>query len=222
MSDATQSQNQSLEQTLNKTDFGHVIYENRKIFIGIIIAILLAAAGYAIWKNSQKSEAQEVSIKVFDFRTKTWDSAREGKLAPSELAKAFENLDKETQTSPVMVPVALEMGKFLTEKGSLAEADLILSKVDTSHPVAAFFVKMQRSVALEKAGKVPEAIAVLETLAKEKDVLMGAKVNLELGRLNLANGDKGKAQTHLEYVINTYPNDENAKLAKLYMAKLAQ
>ncbi len=35
MSDVTQTQTQTLEQTLNKTDFGHVLYENRKIFFGI-------------------------------------------------------------------------------------------------------------------------------------------------------------------------------------------
>ena len=222
MSDVTQSSNPTLEQTLNKTDFGHVMYENRKVFLAAIVAVLVAVAGFALWKQAQKSKAQDVSVKVFEFRTKTWETARDGKLAFPELVKAFDGLDKDTQSSPVMVPVALEMGKFLTEKGALTEAESVLSKVSTSHPIAAFFVKMQRAVVLEKAGKVPEAIAVLETLAKEKDILMGAKVNLELGRLNLVNGEKGKARTHLEYVINTFPNDENAKLAKLYMAKLVQ
>ena len=224
MSDVTQSQTQNptLEQTLNRTDFGHIIYENRKAFIGAIVAVLLTIAGYAIWKQTQKTKALEVAHKVFEFRTKTWATAKDGKLAVPELVKTFDGLDKETQTSPIMVPVALEMGKFLADKGALTEADSVLSKVDTSHPVSAFFVKMQRAVILERAGKVPEAIAVLETIAKEKDGLMGAKVNLELGRLNLANGEKGKAQTHLEYVINTFPNDESAKLAKLYMAKLAK
>lgn len=220
MSDVTQ--NPTLEQTLDRTDFGHFIYENRKAFMAAIVAVVVAITGYVLFKQSQKSAAQAVSIKVFEFRTKTWDGAKEGKVAPAELVKVFLALDKEVQTSPVMVPVALEMGKFLAEKNALTEADSVLSKVSTAHPVAAFFVDMQRAVILEKAGRVPEAIAVLETLAKDKEVLMAAKVNLELGRLNLANGEKAKAQTHFDYVINTFPNDESAKLAKLYMAKLAQ
>ncbi len=220
MSDVTQTQ--TLEQTLNKTDFGHTIYEYRKILFGIVIAILIAVTGFTIWRQAQKSQAQDISIKVFEFRTKTWEGTKDGKVSDAELVKVFEGLDKEVQASPVMVPVALEMGKFLTEKNLLAEAESVLSKVNISHPVAAFFVGMQRAVILEKSNRVPEAIAVLEKLSKDKDGLMSAKVNLELGRLNLANGEKGKAQTHLEYVINTYPNDEHAKLAKLYMAKLAQ
>jgi predicted negative regulator of RcsB-dependent stress response len=220
MSDVTQ--NPTLEQTLDRTDFGHFIYENRKAFMAAIIAVLVVITGYVLFKQSQKSAAQAVSVKVFEFRTKTWDGAKEGKVAPAELVKVFLALDKDVQASPVMVPVALEMGKFLTEKNALAEAESVLSKVSTAHPVAAFFVDMQRAVILEKAGRVPEAIAVLESLAKDKEVLMSAKVNLELGRLNLANGEKAKAQTHFDYVINTFPNDESAKLAKLYMAKLAQ
>jgi Flp pilus assembly protein TadD len=119
-----------------------------------------------------------------------------------------------------MLPVVLEMGKFLMDKGALNEADSVLSKVNAAHPVSAFFVSMQRAVVLEKLGKLPEAVAVLEGLAKNKEVLMAPKVNFELGRLNLLNGDKAKAQTQFEYVINTFPNDEQAKLAKLYMAKL--
>lgn len=218
MSDATQTQ--TLEQSLNKTDFGHVLYENRKSIFGLILAILIGVTGFVLWKQSKKSHTQEVSVKVFEFRTKTWAGAKEGKVAIPELVKQFEGLDKEVQSSSVMVPLALEMGKFLMDKGALNEADAILSKVTVTHPVSSFFVSMQRAVILEKLGKTPEAIAVLENLAKDKEVLMAAKVNLELGRLNLLNGEKGKAQTHFEYVINTFPNDEQAKLAKLYMAKL--
>jgi predicted negative regulator of RcsB-dependent stress response len=218
MSDATQTQ--TLEQSLNKTDFGHVIYENRKTIFGLILAILIGLMGFVLWKQSKKSQAHDISAKVFEFRTKTWTGAKEGKVAIPELVKQFEALDKDVQSSPVMLPVVLEMGKFLMDKGALNEADSVLSKVNAAHPVSAFFVSMQRAVVLEKLGKLPEAVAVLEGLAKNKEVLMAPKVNFELGRLNLLNGDKAKAQTQFEYVINTFPNDEQAKLAKLYMAKL--
>ncbi len=218
MSDATQTQ--TLEQSLNKTDFGHVIYENRKAIFGLIIAILIGLMGFVLWKQSKKSQAHDLSAKVFEFRTKTWTGAKEGKVAIPELVKQFDALDKDVQSSPVMLPVVLEMGKFLMDKGALNEAESVLSKVNATHPVSSFFVSMQRAVILEKLGKIPEAVAVLESLAKNKEVLMAAKVNFELGRLNLLNGEKGKAQTQFEYVINTFPNDEQAKLAKLYMAKL--
>lgn len=222
MSETTQTQ--TLEQTLNKTDLGHIIYENRNLFFGLILAILVGATGFGLWKQSQKSAALETSVKVFEFQSGIWEDVKTGKTDVSQLVKAFEGLDSKVQTAPVMVPVALEIGKFLYEKGNFAEADAILSKVSgkLDHPVSSFFVSTQRAVVLEKLGKTDEAIAELEALAKSKEVLMQARLSVELGRLYLAKGEKGKAQTQFDYVIQTFPNDELAKLAKLYLQQLAQ
>lgn len=222
MSEATQTQ--TLEQTLNKTDFGHVLYENRKAFLGLLVAILVAVAGWIFWKESQNSKALNVSVKVFEFQSNEWENAKAGKLSQEELLKVFNALDKDVQMAPVMIPVVLEIGKFLYEKGSYAEAEGILSKVDgtVKHPVTSFFVGMQRAVVLEKLGKTDEAITVLENLSKTKDAIMPAKVSVELGRLYLAKGEKGKAQTQFDSVISTYPNDDQAKIAKLYLSQLSK
>ena len=220
MNEATQTQ--TLEQTLNKTDLGHVIYENRKIFFAVIFAILVGAAGYVLWKQNRQTEALKNSVEVFNFQSKTWEEAKAGKILVTDLVKKFEGLDKDVQTSPLMIPVGLEMGKFLFEKNNLEEANSILSKLNSEHSVSAFFVNLQRSVVLEKMGKLEEAITALEKLAQQKEGLMPARVNLELGRLNLLKGEKGKAQNHFDFVINNYPNDEHAKIAKLYLSQMAQ
>jgi predicted negative regulator of RcsB-dependent stress response len=224
MTEATQSQTQTLEQTLNKTDLGHMIYENRKIFFAIIGVVMIAVTGYVLWKQSQHSNALNHSVKVFEFQSKIWTDAKAGKIPPADLVKSFQNLDKEVQTAPVMLPVVLEMSKFLFEKEAFAEAETILSgaSANLKNPVSTFFVNSQRAVVLEKLGKTDEAIALMEKLAQEKDGLMLPKISLELGRLYLSKGDKGKAQTQFDYVISTFPNDEQAKLAKLYLAKLAE
>lgn len=222
MSEATQTP--TLEQTLNKTDLGHVVYEYRKVFFGLIVAVLVGATGFAIWKQAQKSAALENSVKVFEFQSGIWTDVKSGKTEISALVKAFEGLDEKVQTAPVMVPVVLDMGKFLYDKGNYSEADAILSKVSgkLNHPVTSFFVSMQRAVVLEKLGKIDEAVAVLEPLAQDKEALMPGKVSLELGRLYLAKGEKGKAQTQFDYVVTTFPNDEQAKIAKLYLQQLAK
>ncbi len=219
MSDAAQTQ--TLEQTLNKTDLGHVIYENRNLFFGFVVLVLLGATGYSLWRQSQKSSALETSVKVFEFQSTVWSEVKAGKKTPDDLVKAFEALDQSVQTAPVMIPMVLEMSKFLTEKGSYAEANTVLSKVSGAHPVAALFIGLQRTAVLEKLGKIDEAIAVLEPLAQGKDAFLPARTSLELGRLYLVKGEKAKAQTQFDYVINTYPNNEEAKLAKLYRQQLA-
>ncbi len=224
MTEATQPQSQTLEQTLNKTDLGHVIYENRKLFFGILGAILVAICGYVFYKQAKQSSALNNSVKVFEFQSKIWAEAKAGKITPADLAKSFQNLDKDVQASPIMLPVVLEMGKFLFDKEAYTEAESILSitSANTKNSIASFFVSTQRAVVLEKLGKADEAIAIYENLAKEKDGLMGARVSLELGRLYLAKGEKAKAQTQFDYILSTFPNDDQAKLAKLYLAKLAE
>src|SRR5690606_12322703 len=139
MSEATQGQ--SIEQTLNKTDLGHSIYEHRKTLFAVVIAVLIGATGYALWQQMQKSSALENSEKVFEFQSGAWADAKAGKKTVPDLVKSFEELDKNIQTAPVMLPIILEMSKFLYEKGNYAEAEAILSKVTGSynHPVSAFF-----------------------------------------------------------------------------------
>ena len=221
MSEATQTQ--TLEQTLNKTDLGHSLYEHRKLLFGLVIAILVGVSGYLAWKKSHHHSALENSVKVFEFQSGIWADVKANKAGVPELVKGFEGLDEETRTAPVMLPVVLEMSKYLYEKGNYAEAEAILSKTGKSgNPVASFFLSMQRAVVLEKLGKLDEAIAVLEPLAQAKEAMMPARVSLELGRLYLAKGEKAKAQAQFDYVINTFPNDEQAKLAKLYLSQLAQ
>jgi predicted negative regulator of RcsB-dependent stress response len=224
MAEATQAPQPTLEQTLNRTDLGHTLFEHRKTFFGILIAVLVGATGYVLWNQSQKNAALDTSVKVFEFQSGAWVNAKTGKSTPAELVTAFQGLDAKVQSAPVMLPVVLEMSKFLYDKGNFSEADAILSKVitNTKHPLASFFVSMQRAVVLEKLGKIDEAILMIEPLAQSKDVVMPAKVSVELGRLYLAQGDKGKAQTQFDYVLNTFPNDEQAKLAKLYLSQMSK
>lgn len=220
MSEATGTQ--TLEETLNKTDFGHVIYENRKAFLGVIVAILIGVTGFLVWKQTQHASALNHSVSVFEFQTGIWADVKAGKTGVPELVSAFEKLDNGTKTAPVMLPVVLEMGQYLTEKGSLAEAEKILGQYSVQNQIATFFVNMQRAVILEKMGKTAEAITALEKVAQNKESLVPGRVYLELGRLYKANGDKGKAQTQFDYVMNNYPNEAEAKMAKLYLAELAQ
>lgn len=223
MSDATQtsSNTPTLEQTLNRTDFGHFMFENRKTFFGALLAVVICVLAFIGWKQMQEASALERSVKVFEFHTRTWEEAKAGKMTPQELVQKYTALPSDVHSSPVMVPVALEIGKFLFDKGAYAEADTVLTKVDVSkNALGKFFVGMQRYVVLEKLGKTDEAITTLEEVLKQEGGFMNALVATELGRLYLAKGEKGKAQTQFDYVVSTFPNDEHAKLAKLYLAQM--
>jgi predicted negative regulator of RcsB-dependent stress response len=156
MSEVTQAQ--TLEQTLNKTDLGHILFENRKLFFGLVFGLLILVTGYLFWKQSQKSTSLEHSLKVFEFQSTVWSDVKGGKKEVAELVKAFDALSEDVQAAPAMVPVILEIGKFLTDKGNFSEAETILLKVSghSKNPVSSFFINNQRAVVLEKLGKIDE------------------------------------------------------------------
>lgn len=224
MSEVTQPQTQTLEQTLNKTDLGHLIYEHKKSFFAAILTVVVAVCAFYAWKEIQASRATKLSAEVFEFQNKVWTEAQSGKVAPTDLVANFDKLDAAVQTAPVMLPLVLDMGKFLYDKGLYAEAESVLRKVDgkVKNSMATFFVGLQLSVVLEKQNKLDEAISVLDKLASTKDGLMPAKVYLDLGRLYLLKGDKGNAQSKFEEVMNSYPNDDMAKIAKLYLSQISR
>jgi predicted negative regulator of RcsB-dependent stress response len=213
---------QTLEQSLNKTDLGHTIYENRKLFIALVVAVLLGTVGYAIWKQSHQSSQQEAAIKVFEFQTKVWTEAKASKISADDLMKSFGELSNEVKSSALMLPISLEMSKFFYDQNKFAEADSVLSSFDLKKvsPITGTIVSLQHAVVLENLGKLDEAIAGLEIVAQNKDSIMKPKLFLEIGRLALAKGDKVKAKTNFEYVLSDFPNDEYAKLAKLYLAEV--
>jgi predicted negative regulator of RcsB-dependent stress response len=193
------------------------------MFVGAMVAALVCVLGFVAWRQIHEASAIENSVKVFEFQSKTWEDAKAGKMTPKELTDKYAALPSEVHAAPVMIPVALEIAKFLYEKGSYAEADAILSKVDVSkNDLGKFFVGMQRYVILEKLGKIDEAITTLEDVVKLEDNFMKPVASVELGRLYLAKGEKGKAQSQFDYVVSTFPNDEHAKLAKLYLAQMSK
>ena len=79
-----------------------------------------------------------------------------------------------------------------------------------------------QEILFHKSGKFDEAIKVLEPLAQGKEALMPARTSLELGRLYLKKGDEAKARTQFDYILNSYPNEAEAKMAKLYLSQLTK
>lgn len=212
-----------IQDTLNKTDFGHIVYEYRKLILGALIALVVGVTGYVLWKQAQESKALQTAEAVFKFQSTTWAEAKIDKVTAADLVKTFSELPAEVQTAPSMLPVVLDMGEHLYNKGQYAEAEAILSKLaDVKQALPQFFVTMQRAVVLEKLGKIDEAIAALENLSSNKDAPMPQKTSLELGRLYKEKGEKAKAQSQFESIIANFPNDEYAKVAKLYLSQLGQ
>lgn len=209
----------SLEETLNKTDLGHMLYEKRMIIAGVLIALFLGVIAWASVSSIKTAQEQKGSKQVFDFQNDTWNQVKAGTLSTDELLVRFTALEDVAKSSAAILPLALEISKFLGEKEQAEKALQILNQVSPG-PLSKFFIVHQKAVLLEKSGAIDEAIALIEDARKGKEVLMPGHLELELGRLYMVKKDFNQAKTTFESVINSYPNDEEAKLAKLYLSEI--
>lgn len=219
----TQTSEPTLQQALDKTDFGHWLYDHRKSFIGAVIVAFVGASSFLLYKQYSHKQAQNNSAAVYEFETAVASQVRDGKVTPAEFNTKFQALPEGVKASAAMLPVALQTAAYLTEKGEAAMAESTLkSVVDAIGAKSALYPLVAHSyvAVLEKNGKQAEAITILEGYIAQNHVVMIAKAYLDLGRLYLAKGDSAKAKTNLDYVVSKYPNDEAAKMARMYLQQV--
>lgn len=214
---------QTLEQSLNKTDFGHWMFEHRKSFIGAVIATFVLASGWLLYRQYSLQAAKELAAQVYEFEKSVLTEFRTDMLTAADLMTKFTALDAGAKGSPAMLPVALEAATLLDSKGDAANAAKILSDVAAQvKPSSAFYLLLVTTHAalLEKTAQVPQAISAWEAYVASGNKVILAKAYLELGRLYLSQGNTEKARANFDYIVGNYPNDELAKLARLYLQKM--
>lgn len=218
-----QETTQTLEESLNKTDFGHWVFEHRKAFIGAILATFVLASGWLLYRQYAFKAARELSGVVHQFEQSALTELRSGKMTTADFMTKFNALDAATKGAPAMLPVALEAANLMNGKNEVAEAatllEAVVTNLKTTSPLYVFVVPSYSAI-LEKNGKVVEAAKAWDDYIAGGHKVILPKAYLELGRLNLLQGQKDKAKTNFDYIVANYPNDELAKLARLYLQQL--
>jgi len=220
---ATQAPEATLQQTLDKTDFGHWMFEHRKSFIAAVIVAFIGASGVLLYKQLQIKKAQEHSAAVHDFEVKVANELRAGKVTPADFQTKYQALPQEVKASPSMLPVALQSAIYLDEKGESAMALSVLNELTAAMGAKSpFYVTVAHTFAAlaEKNGKPDEAIATLENYIAQGHKVMQTKAYLDLGRLYLAKNDTARAKKNFDYIVANHPNDELAKMARMYLQQM--
>ncbi len=223
MAETSTAPTNTLEESLNKTDFGHWMYENRKLFIAAVVVVFVAASGFLFYKQMQKQKAQKNSAEVYAFEMENMEGFRTGKLAIADFLTKFNALSLEAKTSPSMLPLVLEASRFMDEKGESKKAEEMLKVViEALGTKSSYYVFLAFNYAglIEKNGNTQGALSVYADYVKAGHKLMIPQAYLELGRLHLKLGQTTDAKTHLDFVIANHPNDEASKLAKLYLQQV--
>jgi predicted negative regulator of RcsB-dependent stress response len=211
---------QTLDETMNKTDFGHWIYENRKLIFVLIGAILVAGIGYSVY-SSQKSKAENESLAaIYSFSKEVVTPFIEDKLKADEFQQKVDTLPAHIWSQANIVPVMFNVINKHIESDNWGAAKVILEKLNTnftSDPMKSFFINVKLATVQENMGDNQGALATYQSLLKGKFNPIESRIYLHIGRLHKILGDAAKANENFAFIIEKHPNSEDAKLAKLYM-----
>lgn len=203
-------------------DWGKWVVDNRNTVILGTFVVLASVFGGGYYFHQKKLSKVEYNSRIYTFTSNElaqFETDKDG----LKLIKAYKLMYKDVGNYLGLIPVSLKTADVLIKNGKTSEALEILqmSLKLNSNIYAQYFVKIRMGVVYEDMGKFKEAIDVLLDISKSDADVFKGKTYLDLGRNYLKIGDKEKAKSSFEFVINKANSDlEFVKMAKLYLAEV--
>lgn len=199
---------------------------NKNVIIGVLAAVIVILAGVTLWSTMSNRSMPEVDAKIYQYEVNTLSKLTanpQDKAAAAEALAAFKTLQSEHKSYLGLFPALLETSDKLVLAGDSVGAISILENgVDSAHNSYAKFFLLSRLAALyEDANNTDKAIETLTKMTSNDAKVFEGKIYLDLGRLNLAKGNKEEATKHFSYVVDKANQDaEFVKIAKIYLEDL--
>lgn len=219
----------TLEQTLEKTDLGQVINENKKsiLIAGLVVVVLIIA--YSIYNYQSKKSYQDNLSQVYAFQVDTVDkyikakADDKGAMSDADFITKMTALPAHIKGQPTLIPSLFEAIDKLNKNNKTKEAISILEGwVDQFNKSSYnfFFVAMKLAPMYENAGQLDKASALTQKLISSSIKVSKAQNYLNLGRIQMLQGDNVKAKESFDFIIKNHGNTQAAKLAKLYLQQI--
>lgn len=221
MNESTQDFSKELNKTLESTELGHIINENKTAVIVSGIVILIAIIAFSFYKYQQNNNLEAKLADTYAFQTKAVTPYMEDKITEAEFLKEFEALPAHTLETEAFLPIALKVAHKMADAGKNTEAIKVLESYYgkiSSKTLAHYLLSVNYAAYLEDASQGEKAISVLEDAMKTKFETLKDKVYFDLGRLYLGAQNKEKATEMFEYVNKNFPDSQFSRLANLYLA----
>ena len=224
---ATNQEAQTLEETLNKTDLGHVINENKNAIMIAALVVVLGIIGYSTM-NYFQSEGRLVMLDMtYDVEKDVFDAYITDKVKAEDFVKTLPNLDPAVVGHPNLVPAFIESINKLSQENKMDKVliDTVVnwqSKVSKSNMLYLFLTVRLASL-YEDDNQLDSAIKTLESLVSRKSSVLKDKIHFDLGRLYLKKGDKATATERFSTLLvetEGKRKSEYSVLAKIYMNDL--
>jgi tetratricopeptide (TPR) repeat protein len=215
---------QSMEETLNKTDLGSLINENKKT-VGVIAALLVVGLiTFVGYSRVRESNQKEMLNKAFALEQSVFEAYQTNKLKSEDFLAKFQAIDssfygQENLYPPLIAALTkLKADKKLNEE-VMGKVQLWLNALDKR---SRLYLITGLSVASlwEDLQKYDRSIGIYEELKKRPSDLLKDQIFFNLGRMYMKTQDKAAAQKHFEFIFKEYSDTEFAQLARLYLSEL--
>jgi predicted negative regulator of RcsB-dependent stress response len=218
---ATNQEAQTLEETLNKTDLGHVINENKKPIMAAGAVIIAAIIGYSIFSQVNSSKKLEKLDKIFALEQSLFQNFADKKTTAADFKTQLAAINNELISEPNLIPVFMDSINRLDQAGEADESVLgvaknWLSKLNKNSPMYVF-LGLRVAALSEDLGKSEDAIATLEGLVGHKTNILKDKIHFDLIRLYVKKGDMKKANERYETLKTKHEKSEFVKLGNIFL-----
>lgn len=216
-------ESQTLDQTLNKTDFGKILQDNKKPLLAGLIALIVLALGLNLYLKSQKKETQEDLASLYQFRSTQFEPFQKGELKFEEFKKSLDALRTDLIASPLAISLVSDIAVEFQKKDQNAAAIELLNKARGNinpSDLGYALLSLKLVTLYENTTAFDKATTVLQDLLKSGHKTVQDKIYFDLARNYFYLNNKDEAKKNFNYVIDNFGEGEFAKLSKLYLEKL--
>ena len=216
--------NRSINQIMNSEDSaGSFINKNKNGLIIFFILVVAIVIGGGIYSQHTEESSAASNSKIYEFQEgplkKYTDTGADAAGVVSNFKRIYEKLGNYAGLFPIVIKLsdALIAHKNLTESLDVLSLGEKIAKNEYNN----YFILARMAVVYEDLGQVDKAILTIEKMNSAKFKVFEGKNYVDLGRLYLKMGNKDKAKTSFQYVVDkAHDEAEFVKIAKLYLAKI--
>lgn len=224
MPKSTGSENKPVDEMLNETELGSYVAKHKNLTIAVVVLLILGVVFYGIYNSKQNEKMNVYGGEVFNFSKKHFKELADKKIKGKVYLEKFKVVFEDSEGFKGFFPLGIKSIDVLLDQkdndSALELLNLLKGKFFNSSEYMKYLISVRIATTYENLNMPKKSIETLEELNKSSLKLLENKLYLDLGRLYKNVGDKVKAKSNLQYVVDNAPENETKKLARLYLSEL--